>query len=240
MDTDRALSDAELDDLDAFLMSESLSEEAMDLSTLDGFFAAIALNPEFILPSQWLPWVWDMGAGEETPVFENAGQAERINALLLRHFNSVQEMIGDGRYAPLMYTMNQEDGSEFYDAEGWSMGFMLGVSLFQDIWLPILEEHPEWLEPMRFLGTEEGWEQLAEMHLDGADQRPAIRAAYEAIPELIETIFLHFLPQREAAAQARVTATLRRAGDKVGRNDPCPCGSGKKFKKCCGAGPTLH
>lgn len=23
--------------------------------------------------------------------------------------------------------------------------------------------------------------------------------------------------------------------DKVGRNDPCPCGSGKKFKKCCGA-----
>lgn len=23
---------------------------------------------------------------------------------------------------------------------------------------------------------------------------------------------------------------------KVGRNDPCPCGSGKKFKKCCGAG----
>jgi preprotein translocase subunit SecA len=27
---------------------------------------------------------------------------------------------------------------------------------------------------------------------------------------------------------------VKRAGDKVGRNDPCPCGSGKKFKKCCG------
>jgi preprotein translocase subunit SecA len=26
-----------------------------------------------------------------------------------------------------------------------------------------------------------------------------------------------------------------RSGDKVGRNDPCPCGSGKKYKKCCGA-----
>ena len=24
-------------------------------------------------------------------------------------------------------------------------------------------------------------------------------------------------------------------GQQVGRNDPCPCGSGKKFKKCCGA-----
>ena len=28
---------------------------------------------------------------------------------------------------------------------------------------------------------------------------------------------------------------VRRAAPKVGRNDPCPCGSGKKFKKCCGA-----
>jgi preprotein translocase subunit SecA len=28
--------------------------------------------------------------------------------------------------------------------------------------------------------------------------------------------------------------TVRRQADKVGRNDPCPCGSGKKYKKCCG------
>jgi SEC-C motif-containing protein len=28
---------------------------------------------------------------------------------------------------------------------------------------------------------------------------------------------------------------VKRAAPKVGRNDPCPCGSGKKFKKCCGA-----
>ncbi|MFO1518782.1 MAG: YchJ family metal-binding protein [bacterium] len=29
--------------------------------------------------------------------------------------------------------------------------------------------------------------------------------------------------------------TVRREGEKVGRNDPCPCGSGKKYKKCCAA-----
>jgi uncharacterized protein YecA (UPF0149 family) len=27
-----------------------------------------------------------------------------------------------------------------------------------------------------------------------------------------------------------------RSGEKIGRNDPCTCGSGKKYKKCCGAG----
>ena len=30
------------------------------------------------------------------------------------------------------------------------------------------------------------------------------------------------------------SCTFQRAGKKVGRNDPCPCGSGKKYKKCCG------
>ena len=29
-------------------------------------------------------------------------------------------------------------------------------------------------------------------------------------------------------------ATVKREAAKVGRNDPCPCGSGKKYKKCCG------
>ncbi len=36
-----------------------------------------------------------------------------------------------------------------------------------------------------------------------------------------------------ARAQGKV-ATFRRDEPRVGRNDPCPCGSGKKFKKCCG------
>jgi len=35
-------------------------------------------------------------------------------------------------------------------------------------------------------------------------------------------------------AQVPETATVRRDGPRVGRNDPCPCGSGRKYKKCCG------
>ncbi len=39
---------------------------------------------------------------------------------------------------------------------------------------------------------------------------------------------------REAGDEARGADTIRRQGDKVGRNDPCPCGSGQKYKKCHG------
>jgi uncharacterized protein YecA (UPF0149 family) len=43
----------------------------------------------------------------------------------------------------------------------------------------------------------------------------------------------------EAAAQPQgevKVKTIIREAAKVGRNDPCPCGSGKKYKKCCGVG----
>jgi preprotein translocase subunit SecA len=51
----------------------------------------------------------------------------------------------------------------------------------------------------------------------------------------------HRKKQRELAVASRAGAgeesepTQRRSGEKVGRNDPCPCGSGKKYKKCHGA-----
>ncbi len=38
-----------------------------------------------------------------------------------------------------------------------------------------------------------------------------------------------------AGQEAPEPVTVRRESPKIGRNDPCPCGSGKKFKKCCGA-----
>jgi preprotein translocase subunit SecA len=41
--------------------------------------------------------------------------------------------------------------------------------------------------------------------------------------------------QMSAAGQVLKTETVRRDADKIGRNDPCPCGSGKKYKKCHGA-----
>src|SRR5205085_5060441 len=66
-------------------------------------------------------------------------------------------------------------------------------------------------------------EELAE--LDG----PAPGKPWRAEPALATG------PQRRASAgqPSSRQQPVRHAG-KVGRNDPCPCGSGKKYKKCCG------
>jgi preprotein translocase subunit SecA len=43
------------------------------------------------------------------------------------------------------------------------------------------------------------------------------------------------LPGEAEDGETVAIKTVRRQGEKVGRNAPCPCGSGKKYKKCCGA-----
>jgi len=43
-------------------------------------------------------------------------------------------------------------------------------------------------------------------------------------------------PEVANGGDVQKVETVKRAEPKVGRNEPCPCGSGKKYKKCCGAG----
>jgi uncharacterized protein len=56
-------------------------------------------------------------------------------------------------------------------------------------------------------------------------------------------IFRYFEPYRELFGQQVLmegATPFRRVGPKIGRNDPCPCGSGKKYKACCGNNRTMH
>ena len=64
---------------------------------------------------------------------------------------------------------------------------------------------------------------------------PAPRNVSFNDPSATPTAFARGAQPREAegGVDAKVQ-TIRREGKKVGRNDPCPCGSGKKYKKCHG------
>lgn len=247
--TIKPLNDKELDELDKFMLSDDMPENAMDISMLDGFFVALVLHPQLIMPSQYLHWIWDSEKGVDEPEFPSMDDANRILGLIMRHYNSVLEAIDSGQYEPLFYTLAQDDGSEFFDAEGWCMGFMLGVTVFNDPWDAVIKDHPELVSPMVLLGTETGWDLLEKSR----DMKRATQGAYESIAGRVSMLYEYFREQREAATKERMARPGRnpsglltevmkmpQASFKVGRNDACPCGSGKKFKKCCGAPTTLH
>ena len=244
-----ALTDEEIDELDIFLLSDEMPDNCMDISMLDGFFASLVLNPRLIMPGEYLPLIWDMERGEDPPAFESLEQANRILQLVMRYYNSVLDSISSNDFAPLFYTLEQDDDSEFFDAEGWCEGFMCGVFLFPEPWKDVFENHPGLLSPMVLLGTEHGWAELDKAE----NNRQITQEAYESIAAVVELLYEHFGAQREAEIQKRQkqpginTQGMRVEAIKipgvlfnVGRNDECPCGSGKKFKKCCGVPPTLH
>jgi uncharacterized protein len=58
--------------LDRFLMSDRSPPDSMMLSDLDGFLSGIAVGPELVLPSEWLPLVWD----GEAPEFADESEAK--------------------------------------------------------------------------------------------------------------------------------------------------------------------
>jgi SEC-C motif-containing protein len=93
-------------------------------------------------------------------------------------------------------------------------------------------ESAEWLG-LTILRTEKGGEQddvgvvefSAKFRTEGKDQEHVEAALFQR--EEGRWVYAGQLNQPGT--------TVRREAPKVGRNDPCPCGSGKKFKKCCGA-----
>lgn len=236
------LNDDELDELDDLLMSQDMPENTMDISMLDGFFAALVLHPDLIMPSEYLRWIWDSEQGEDKPEFSSLAEANRILDLIMRHYNSVLQAITDDRFEPLFYVLPQEDGSEFFDAEGWSCGFILATSIFNEPWEPVFKERPELLTPMVLLGTERGWDMLER----SGNNRLATQEAYEAIADAVSLIYEHFREQREASAQQRLARMDMKSNERPmpdageERDESCPCGSGRDFSECCGAARTLH
>jgi len=216
------LSDAEIGELDAFLISEATSDECMDLVTLDGFLTALVVGPRLVAPSLWLPVVW--GATSE-PVFESKHQAERIISLLLRRMNMITSMFGEngGGFEPLIYE-REVKGAPLWLADDWCFGFMRAMELDDGAWDPLFDDKTNrvLLVPILMLGTQEGLDQI-----DAAeDPASEYTAAVNMLHLSVESIYVYWrLPIEKRAAT--------RASQKLARNDPCPCGSGRKFKKCC-------
>ena len=72
------LTEAEIALLDDFLISDSVPEEAMDLSMMDGFMTALASAPNLTLPSSMLSWIWDSELGKDAPTFANVQESTSI------------------------------------------------------------------------------------------------------------------------------------------------------------------
>ena len=225
------LDDEELTRLDDFLL-DRLDEETsdriaaaggdegiLDVSELDGFLTAIVSSPNVIVPSGWLSAVW--GAAE--PAWESADQFQEIFGLIVRHQNAIADVLlhQPDAFEP-MFGERDVEGKTYLIVDEWCHGYMRGLALDADAWSSGGRDTEELLRPIKLWGTEEGWRKIDAM--GDADQE----RERDAIPHSVRALHMYWLRRRELQSMP-----IRRAVPKIGRNDPCPCGSGKKYKHCC-------
>lgn len=68
MNLHQPLSDEEIEELDLILMNQPDDIDSMSVSMLDGFLTAVVSGPNSIMPSIWMPWVWDFEQGKTNRV----------------------------------------------------------------------------------------------------------------------------------------------------------------------------
>ena len=219
---------------------EALGDDAMLLSELDGYLAGILVCPELIPPSEWLPAVWgetgnDDGAVFATSaVFESKEHLDHVVAAVMAHYNAIARMLHERpeKYAPV-FEIDDRNGDILWEI--WMEGFERAFAMRPQAWSPlcldedskesdVTEEIASLNLMAAFMAIADGSE--AEMDLSPEQVERLTEGAPTMIPGLITTL--------NAWRRSQLPEPAPDSGPKAGRNDPCPCGSGKKYKKCCG------
>jgi uncharacterized protein len=232
------LTDEEYEELDAFLLAQENDDGIVCVSELDGFITAVVSGPEAIPPSQWLPVIW--GGEDQSPDWQSEQEFQHIFSLLIRHMNSTAATLMEApmEFGPC-FLEHVEGDQQYLIVDEWCEGYMKAVALHPERWAEMPLAFDDFLAPMLMFTTDEGFAQLEEM------EQQEVEFWQHQIEPAARRIHLYWLEQRAGGAPPQYHPTLLptsaandepfvRGAPKTGRNDPCPCGSGKKYKLCCG------
>lgn len=229
-----------------FLDAPGHSDEALSLAAVCGFLFAVCCAPRPVAPSEWIPVVFE---DHEPPGMD---QGRDLLSALMTLYNHVNDRVRAGepvlpaavrvRDEPLA---NLEPGA---DLREWSRGYLKGSDFLRESWMALLPE--ELLEDLgtqvMILGAFVDRDRARQLYEEMADRDEAA-----TLEEFVRQSLTLLLPatMRDHAYLGRTIAEVHaqnpdggvaapseplRTGPKTGRNEPCPCGSGKKYKKCCG------
>ena len=243
------LSDDDLDELADLLGADWAPETTMDIEQFDGLLAGLICSPRVVMPSAYVPEIF----GGEEPEFPDTATAQRFFELLMRRNNQVAaalnapiERLDDPRaYVPLLldWSPDGEIARSLAEAgsteplplagELWARGFLHAVSLAREDWEALPEGDEEGAELV-----EDALGAIVALVPDDDGEAGGAEASADDRDELIGEALIAAYDLREYwrdvdFERTRVKEPIRRE-PKVGRNDPCPCGSGRKFKQCHG------
>ncbi len=229
-------------------------DDTLSFEWIDGFLCAVAAGPRVLAADEWLRAMCDDSFERAFADPEDRTQAlhalqTRLKVLrdqldpealleapdrlrldpLIGEWTDAdrQALVDDG-------AMSAEDAAGVLTGAEWATGFLDGVAALPDLWAEPEDEdsaaafgqaldHVAALIPPT--DSDEFKAHLAQYYPNGDPTREALLAEACMAVQDLRMFWVDFAPKPET----------RRVEARPGRNDPCPCGSGKKFKKCHGA-----
>jgi len=226
------LSPDEIGELDALLAAIPEPLDPLDAVMLDGFLCGVLVQPQLVDVDDWLPFVFDAG-GHRWGEAEPGPEQRRARALVLRRHAAINRSLAErGDFDPLLLEPSQDNADEQARAAADPVGAMLSP------WVAGFEQAVQLLPALVALDDAQVRAALARVlaFAPSSDEAATTKAKPKAtLEQAIEAIVAGVAELYELTlAQRYRVAAVRHAEPKVGRNDPCPCGSGKKFKHCHG------
>jgi len=229
---------------------ESLdSDKVLTLTELEGFLHALVITPDMVMPSEWLPGVF----GEETPEFETEEHQQQVFSAIFDAYRAYEKARTANKLR-FPFKLISFSRDMLYEIQQWCYGFMEALVLRPEIWfLNALEgelnfdDLPEMEQAVALSVSTIGAvaypgdfiKALLETETINGNEKEIFAALSEEItnvPFAVEILQLYgnTLWQEKLQQMRGGVFDFNTKKKKIGRNDPCPCGSGKKYKKCCG------
>ena len=235
------LDDDQIERLSELLEQRAVPFKGFNLEALDGFLSALVVSPEPVAQAEWEPVVW----GGKPPRWDDGTEAAQVRQLLAGHWNMASARVrhdGDtlpDHLAPLMWLPEDPEltgeealhEDELDVGQDWALGFFTAVSLREDAWDRWLDDN-DWIEEIF-----DHLDRLASGEAINPDDptAPATPVGYQERLAIVSSLPGMLADLNAHRVDALTPRTPIRRDAEPGRNDACPCGSGKKYKKCCGA-----
>ena len=247
--------EAEIDALQTLCERLAGFDDRVSLEWLDGYLVALLAGPRAVPTSEWLE---RMLGDAWTRTFGDPKDTEQALATLLARWNVVARQLDPEslldepdvmRLSPLIVSFSDEERAAALTEVGWKEGEPDPLPNLGELWahgfLDALDDFADdWIVP------DPQDEESAPFHFGIA----AVVALVDRDPESVANYFKEFHEGEVLTRDELIEDALyavqdlrlwwvdhaprhppRQVEPQPGRNDPCPCGSGKKFKKCHGA-----
>jgi len=194
------------------------------LMRLDGYFTALGIGPNLIMPSQWLG-----GLLSSMPPLKDLDEANGVTGALMERYNHVMDQLNGPpkQYRPSCLPKDYSQSPSLPQVTAWAEGFYEGMNLDRG-WRSMIED----VDARTFLGPILAYVKAARKEkLNSFIPKELVIMLDEMNAHMAEILLIIRDKWRKKNAVPMPPAVHE---PRMGRNEFCHCGSGKKYKRCCG------